>query len=122
MIDFNSTLGHHLFELPIADRIGHVPSHTAQRIISRSNWLPLKSIMMAVPMNCPRHAYSISRASEQANFATEPFQWYSPELTDTLRADYRSEMFAVVRSVVHVPKFRGRQNVQFDRLYVVDYN
>src|ERR1700676_3829491 len=59
MIDLNAALCHHLFELPIADWIGtyHLTPH---RMISRSNWLPLKSIMVAAPVDCSRSAYALS--------------------------------------------------------------
>jgi len=34
MIDFNAALCHHFFELPIADRIGHIRSDTPKNDIA----------------------------------------------------------------------------------------
>src|SRR5690348_5355449 len=70
MVDLDAPFFHHLLELTVADRICDVPAH-AQRIISRSKWLPLKSI--TAPPFRPSEAPAIpSRDRVGQNLATEP--------------------------------------------------
>ena len=45
MVDLDAALFHRFLELPIADRIGHVPAD-APKDTSRSKWLPLNSIIV----------------------------------------------------------------------------
>ena len=69
MIDFNPALGHTLFALPVAVRIGHVPSHRP------ANDIALECAAFAIDQGCcpgrlfPVRLLALSNASK---FATEP--------------------------------------------------
>src|SRR5471030_3251027 len=59
MIDLNAALCHHLFELPIADWIGYIPSNAPQDDVA----LELAAFEIdhvAAPVDCSRSAYVLS--------------------------------------------------------------
>jgi hypothetical protein len=68
MIDFNTTLGHHLFELPIADRIGYIPSDGPEDDIA------FELAALEIDHGCRTDGlFPVSLlAPGKANFATEP--------------------------------------------------
>ena len=69
MIDFDTALGHHLLELPIADRIGHIPSDAPEHDIA------LELAAFEIDHGCCTSGLfpvSLLALGKPSKFATEP--------------------------------------------------